>query len=151
MSSATARLPISAPLSRPPPQLPLPFFHIPVGVCPFPSHALMQGLLCLWYSWWRGCCSSAPVTVPTPVPSHSHAGAPALHTPSMAAGSAPLLCALSWVPLPSAPSQQPPCHQDITSEEKGGGGLTFPALAASQELGPTRHRVLAGDEGCSLP
>lgn len=60
----------------------------------------------------------SPVTVPTPVPSHSHTGTPTLHTPSMAAGSVPLLCALSWVPLPSAPSQQPPGHQDITSEEK---------------------------------
>lgn len=53
----------------------------------------------------------------------SHAGAPHSAHPSMAAGSAPLLCALSWVPLPSAPSQQPPCHQDITSEEKWGGGV----------------------------
>lgn len=36
-------------------------------------------------------------------------------------------------------------------KKKVGGGLTFPALAASQKLGPTRHRVLAGDEGCHLP
>lgn len=46
---------------------------------------------------------------------------PTLHTPSTAAGSAPLLCALFWVSLPSATSQQPPCHQDITSEKEWGG------------------------------
>lgn len=52
---------------------------------------------------------------------------PTLHTPSMAAGSAPLLCALSWVPLPSAPSQQPSCHQDIISEEKWGRWFNLPS------------------------
>lgn len=52
---------------------------------------------------------------------------PTLHTPSMAAGSASLLCALSWVPLPSAPSQQPFCHQDIISEGKWGRWFNLPS------------------------
>lgn len=126
------------------PPLSFPFCHIPMGVCPFPSHALMQGLLC---PGTLGGEAAAAELQSHPVPMQV---LPTLHTLSMAAGSAPLLCALSWVPLPSAPSQQPSCHQDITSEEKW-CSLTFPALAASQEFGPTMHRVLAGDEGYSLP
>ncbi|RLV83469.1 hypothetical protein DV515_00016441 [Chloebia gouldiae] len=120
MSSATARLHISAPLSQPAPRLSLPFFHIPVGVCPFPSHALMQGLLCFWYSWWRGCCSPAPVTVPAPVPSHSHAGAPRPAHPFHGSR----LCSTALCLVLGAPSFSPfpttPLSPNITSEEKQG-------------------------------
>lgn len=87
---------LCSPLSASPPTLPSLLPHT-CGCLPFSHHVLMQGLLCFWSSWWRGCCSPAPVTVPAPVPSHSHAGAP---RPALPWQQALLHCS---VPCPGCP------------------------------------------------
>lgn len=111
---------LCSPLLASPPTVPSLLPHT-MGVCPFPSHAgITLPLVLLVESLLQPSSSHSPCFSPTQA-------LPALHTPSMAAGSAPLLCALSWVPLPSAPSQQPPCHQDIASEEKWGGWFNLPS------------------------
>lgn len=125
MSSATARLLISAPLSQPPPGLSPPFFHIPGGVCHFPSHALMQRLLCFWYSWWRGCCS--PLQSQTLLQSHP--------IPTQAL---PPCTPLPWqqalyhcsVPCPGCPFLQPVPNNPLVTrtspvKKNGRGGLNL--------------------------
>lgn len=121
------------------------------GVCPFPSHALMQGLLCFWYSWWRGCCS--PLQSQSLLQSHPIPTQAVLPCTPLPWQQALYHCS---VPCPGCPFLQPLPNNPLVTrtspvKRNGGRGLTFQALAASQELGPRRHQVLADDEGCSLP
>lgn len=104
---------LCSPLSASPPTVPSATYPWVSALFP-----VMQGLLCPWYFWWRVCCSPAPVTVPASVPRrHSPLCTPLPWQQALHHCSVPC----PGCPLPSAPSQQPPCHQDITSEEKWGG------------------------------
>lgn len=130
MSAATARLCISSL----PPSLPISFLlpHTR-GPFPFPCHAGMSWPpVLLEVSSAVGprqpSCSYSPCTVAASCFKLACAvELPPPHTPPFGSGAAPLLCALSWVLLPSAAPQQTPWHQGIPSEEKRGGLVSLPS------------------------